>query len=68
MYNYPKAKTVSQGVEVAVQILETFYQAKKPGISAISRQLFVSPTLAVRKGAVSREYLSPTALSSHSYC
>ncbi len=28
MYNYPKAKTVSQGVEVAVQILETFTRQK----------------------------------------
>jgi hypothetical protein len=28
MYNYPKAKAVSQGVEMAVQILETFTRQK----------------------------------------
>jgi hypothetical protein len=32
-YNYPKAKTVSQGVEVAVQILETFTLQKARHVS-----------------------------------
>ncbi len=54
MYNYPKAKTVSQAVEVAVQILETFTRQKSQAFQPLVGNYLFLPLYPYLKG-LSRE-------------
>jgi hypothetical protein len=55
MYNYPKAKTVSQGVEVAVQILETFTRQKSQAFQPLVGNYLFLPLYPYVKKVLSRE-------------